>query len=161
MGKRKEVVSNIITRIRNYWSTDGSAKDFSKYRNMRLTPEGEETLDPVPKAVHLAIRPPPTLEQRLKLMLREERLKAMPDYGLDDDTDLDDDDKFPTDDPMYDFERRQEEMDALQEELNAASRDMVALKEEYKKKRAEAVKKKEPQKEIIVTEPDEGGTEND
>jgi len=118
--------------------------------NQRLDETGKEVLDPVPHATTIGFRPGPSMEDRIRMMLKEREILNDPDYGMD----SDDPDDFGKDGdmPLYDFERRYEEIRALEDELIAAREDVEKEKALY---RAEVQKKRAAATENVDFDPDD------
>lgn len=112
-----------------------------KKRNLktdRLDETGAESLDPVPHAVTIGVRPQPSMDERIRQMLRQNYIEQNPDFGLE--SDDDEDFNETPNDPMYDFEKRYEEIEELRSEMARHEAELEAAKEEYKAKRKAAAK---------------------
>lgn len=97
----------------------------------RLSGDGSENLDPVPLAVTLGIKPTPTLDDRVRAIMRQDFFRKNPDYGL---SSQDGDDYGPEEnDPIYEFERRHERLEKIRREQDEAEKEYKEALAEKKK----------------------------
>lgn len=139
-----------------------------------LAGDGSEKCDPISNAERLGIQPSPTLDDRVKAIMRQDFFKRNPDYGLNSENkdDFGDDE---SDGPMYEFERKHERLEKLRREQDEAQKEYdEALKAKQKFLREQRALKRrghrqkedreiahgvsEDQPEIS---PDAGGTDGD
>lgn len=97
----------------------------------KLDGDGSEKTDPVPLATTLGITPTPTLDDRVRAILRQDFFKKNPDYGLDseDPDDFGDGDQ----DPMYVFERKHERLMEMKREMENAKKEYEEAQKEKQK----------------------------
>lgn len=111
-----------------------------KLETKRLDAAGAEFLDPVPHATTLGVKPGPTMDERIRSMMRNDYFARNPNAGLE--SDDDNDFEVPEHDPMYEFERRYEELEHLKADYEAATKEIEDAKADYKKRRRDEALKK-------------------